>query len=151
MNIGRICRRQPVTVTPETGLQQAAKLMREKHVGYLVVVMPDQRFTLGKTVGVLTDRDIVISVFAAGIDPGSLVVGDVMNRRPITARETDAVDTCLRTMRNMGVRRLPVTGSEGELLGLVALDDLLDYLASEIDDLSGAIRSERLIESVERP
>ncbi len=151
MNVGQLCRRRPVTISPDADLVEAAQVMREKHVGNLMVVTTDPRFVLGRIVGVLTDRDIVVSVIAAGADPRELTVRDIMNRPVVTAREEDAIDVCIRTMRAMGVRRLPVVRSDAELMGVVAMDDLLDFLAGEIDGLSGAIRSERIAERLRRP
>jgi CBS domain-containing protein len=145
MNVGRLCKRQAVTVTPQEELVCAAELMREKHIGYLVVVEQ-----YGRPVGVLTDRDIVISVVAKRADPSRLTVADVMTRDPATADEGESVDGALRTMRRMGVRRLPVIGPKGLLAGILSLDDVLDALAAELAEVSGAIRNERHIEGVLR-
>lgn len=150
MNIAKICKRDVVTVTPRTDLVAAAQLMREKHVGFLVVVEPEANAQYGRPVGVLTDRDIVISVVARGADPTLLTAADVMNREPVMADELDQVDQALRTMRRMGVRRLPVVGSRGMLTGVVALDDVIDVLAAEIGEISGAVRNEQRIEGVMR-
>lgn len=150
MNVGKICKRQVVTVTPRTDLVAAAQLMREKHVGYLIVVEPEPRAQFGRPVGVLTDRDIVISVVARSADPTLLTAGDVMNREPVLAEESDSIEQALRTMRRMGVRRLPVVGSSGLLHGVLSLDDVLDVLAAEIGDVSGAVRNEQRIEGVLR-
>ena len=145
MNAGRLCTRQVVTVTPQQALVAAAELMREKHVGFLIVVEE-----YGRPIGVLTDRDIVISVVAKGANPSLLKVADVMTRDPTTADEGESVANALRTMRRMGVRRLPVVGSKGLLTGILALDDVLDALAKELAEVSGAIRNEQHIEGVLR-
>lgn len=115
MNVGRICKRQAVTVTAEQGLILAAELMREKHVGFLIVVEQ-----YGRPVGVLTDRDIVICVVAKRADPSLLTVADIMTRDPATVDEGESVVNALRTMRRMGVRRLPVVGSKGLLTGILS-------------------------------
>ncbi|HET9109159.1 MAG TPA: CBS domain-containing protein [Steroidobacteraceae bacterium] len=150
MNVGSICKRQIVTVTPRSDLAAAAQLMRDKHVGFLIVVEPEPQAQYGRPVGVLTDRDIVISVVARGADPTLLTAGDVMNREPVLAQESDSVDQALRTMRRMGVRRLPVIGSRGMLTGVLSLDDVLDVLAAEIGEVSGTVRNEQRIEGVLR-
>ncbi len=150
MNVGSICKRQIVTVTPRSDLAAAAQLMRDKHVGFLIVVEPEPQAQCGRPVGVLTDRDIVISVVARGADPTLLTAGDVMNREPVLAQESDSVDQALRTMRRMGVRRLPVIGSRGMLTGVLSLDDVLDVLAAEIGEVSGTVRNEQRIEGVLR-
>lgn len=150
MNVGNICKRQIVTLTPRSDLLAAAELMREKHVGFLIVVEPEPQAQYGRPVGVLTDRDIVISVVARGADPTLLTAGDVMNRELVLAEESDSVDQALRTMRRMGVRRLPVIGSRGMLTGVLSLDDVLDLLATEIGEVSGTVRNEQRIEGVLR-
>jgi len=151
MNVGKICKRHVITVAPGTDLVAAAGLMREHHVGFLVVVEPEPLAQLGRPVGVLTDRDIVISVVARGADPTLLTAGDVMSREPALAAESDSVEQALHTMRGMGVRRLPVVGSRGALTGILALDDVLDALAAELGEISGTVRNEQRIEGVLRP
>jgi CBS domain-containing protein len=74
-------------------------------------------------------------------------VADVMTRDPTTADEGESVANALRTMRRMGVRRLPVVGSKGLLTGILSLDDVL---ATELAEVSGAIRNEQHIEGVLR-
>jgi CBS domain-containing protein len=145
MNVGRLCKRQVVTVTPQQELVSAAELMREKHIGFLIVVEE-----YGRPIGVLTDRDIVVSVVAKGANPSLLSVADIMTRDPATADEGQSLDGALRTMRRMGVRRLPVVGSKGLLTGILSLDDVLDVLAAELAEVSGAVRNEQHIEGVLR-
>ncbi len=150
MNVGKVCKRQVVTVTPRTELIAAAQLMREKHVGFLVVVEPEPLTQFGKPVGVLTDRDMVVSVMARGADPKALTVADIMNQGPAMVEERESIDQALQTMRRMGVRRLPVVGPQGLLAGVVSLDDVIDVLAGQLGDLSGALRNEQRIEGVLR-
>jgi CBS domain-containing protein len=150
MNVGRICKRQLVTVTPRTDLVAAAELMREHHVGFVVVVEPQPPSAYGRPIGVLTDRDIVVCVVAGAADPKLLRVADVMNPDPVTIDEAESLDHALRIMRRMGIRRLPVVGSRGMLSGVVSLDDIIDLLGSEIADVVGAVRNEQRIERVQR-
>ncbi len=152
MSIRSICKRPVVTVTAQTDVVSAARLMREKHVGFLVVIEPDpENVTYGRPLGVLTDRDIVVTVVAREVDPRTLTVADLMNRSPATVGEEDSVSQALRVMRRMGVRRLPVVGSRGMLTGVLSLDDLLDAVAGEVGELSGAVHNEQRIEDVIRP
>ena len=143
MNVGSICTRELVTVTPHIDLVTAAQCMREKNVGFLVAVDPQPNTPYGRPVGVLTDRDIVVSVVAGGADPKMLKVSDVMKQYPAMADETDPLEQALRTMRRMGVRRLPVVGAGGMLTGVLSLDDVLDVLAGELSEVSGAVRGPR--------
>ena len=151
MNIGNICRRNPVTVRRFDELTKAAQLMREKHVGYLVVVEPDEADGSQRPVGVLTDRDIVITVVAREADPRTLRVGDIMTQQPVTVSASDSIERALREMRRIGVRRLPTVGQRGELVGIVSLDDMLDVLAGELQNIAGSIRNEQVIEGTLRP
>ncbi len=151
MNIRDLCKRDVVTVRPADDLSVAARLMRDKHVGYLVVVEPALKEGAFKPVGVLTDRDIVVTVVARDTDPRSLRVEDVMTRQPTTTREDDSVATALRQMRRIGIRRIPVVGGLGQLVGVLSLDDVLDALADQLQNVAGSIQSEQLVESVLRP
>ncbi|HYB32157.1 MAG TPA: CBS domain-containing protein [Steroidobacteraceae bacterium] len=149
MNIGGLCHRNAVTVGRFDELIKAAQLMRERHIGYLVVV--DETDGKKRPVGVLTDRDIVITVVARETDPRTLRAGDIMTQQPVTVSEADPVEKALREMRRVGVRRLPVITPQGELAGIVSLDDVLDFLAGELQNVAASIRNERLIEGTLRP
>jgi len=151
MKVGKICERRPVTVGAEVALTAAARVMREKHIGYLVVVAPGLSSDQVKPVGVLTDRDIVVTVVAKETDARALTAGDIMNMQPVTVSESDSIEEALQVMRRMGVRRVPVVGGAGELAGVLSLDDVIDALAAEIANVAGAIRNERQIEGVLRP
>ena len=150
MLVKSICKRPVVTVTPRTDLVSAAKLMRAEHVGFLVVVEPEPLTTYGRPVGVLTDRDIVVAVVAREVDPKMLTVADVMSEGPANIEETASVSQALKAMRRMGVRRLPVVGARGMLSGVLSLDDVLDVVADQVGELTGAIHNEQRIEDVTR-
>jgi len=151
MNVGQLCNRNPVTVRRSDELIKAAQLMRERHIGYLVVVDPEVVEQSLRPVGVVTDRDIVVSVVAGETDPRALRVGEVMTRQPVTIGSADPVEHALREMRRIGVRRLPVVGQRGELIGVLSLDDVLEVLAGELQNIAGSIRNERVIEGSLRP
>jgi CBS domain-containing protein len=125
--------------------------MREEHVGYVVVVEPAVQEGAFKPMGVLTDRDIVVAVVAKDSDPRALRANEVMTREPTVAFENESLGAALRKMRKVGVRRLPVVGSRGELLGVLSLDDIIDALVGELENVAGSIRSEQLIEHSFRP
>lgn len=151
MNVGQLCNRDPVTVRRTDEVIKAAQLMREKHIGYLVVVDPEVVDQSLRPVGVVTDRDIVVSVVARETDPRALCVGDVMTQQPVTIGSAEPVESALREMRRIGVRRLPVVGQRGELMGVLSLDDVLEMLAGELQNIAGSIRNERVIEGSLRP
>lgn len=140
LTAGEICSRTVSFATRDMAVGEAARLMREHHVGCLVVV--DAVGAQRRVVGVLTDRDIVVEVVAPGIDPQTLTVGDVMSAEPVTAREDDSLIDLMRTMRARGVRRVPVVGAQGELIGIATLDDVLAVLTEELGLLVAAIDRE---------
>ena len=134
MTKGDICKRQVQTIGNDALLHDAVRRMRELHVGDLVVV--EERYGQPIPVGVLTDRDIVVSL--ANLEPGqlqTLLVGDVMQPRLITARSSDSLHAALKVMRMHGVRRLPIVNEGGALYGILTLDDILEVLAEELSEL----------------
>ena len=145
MKTGDLCKRQVVTAAPEATLSDVAKLMRANHVGSVVVVDAAR-----KPVGIITDRDMVVEVVAAELDPKTVRVEEVMTRHPTLAIENDDAAWSLKVMRDRGVRRLPVMNDAGELCGIVALDDLLESAATSLVDVVQAIGTERLIEGQRR-
>jgi CBS domain-containing protein len=150
MQVRTVCQRAVVTVRRSEEVTRAAQLMREKHVGYLVVVEPDAVSGFAHPVGVLTDRDIVVGVLAVEVDPKAVRVGDVMSADPVTVLESEALEVALRKMRESGVRRLPVVNGRRELVGILATDDVLKVIAGDSQDIVGAIRKERQIEGAQR-
>lgn len=134
MRIGDICTIQTVHCKRDMSVQQAALLMRNHHVGDLVVV--EQPNGEQVPVGIITDRDIVVSVIALGLDPASLLVGDIMSAQLLTASEDEDVYDIIERMRVNGIRRLPVVNSLGALSGVVSIDDLLAFLAQEMAELA---------------
>jgi CBS domain-containing protein len=148
MEVGTICQRLVFTIRRFDDVTRAAQLMREKHVGYLVVVEYDP---FVRPVGVLTDRDIVVGVVASEVDPKAVRVGEVMTANPVTARESDSMESALQKMRDFGVRRLPIVNDRRELVGIIAIDDILRALAGDARDVVELMRNERRIEGVARP
>ncbi len=148
MNVGEICSRIVVVAESGTPVQQAAKLMRDHHIGALVVTegsAGDRR-----PVGIVTDRDLVVEVVAADVDYRTLTVGDIMSERPATLKETAGLFEIIAQMRGSGVRRLLVVDANEHLLGIVAMDDLLPVLAEELSSLAQAIKVEQRREAQKR-
>jgi CBS domain-containing protein len=151
MRVGDICSRNAVTVREFDDLTAAAQLMRQQHIGYLVVIEPRVDERSATPVGVITDRDIVVGVVARQADPRSLRVGDVMTRQPVLATEDGSVSAALHHMREIGVRRVPVVDRGGALVGVLSLDDVLDSLAEELTEVASSIRRELKVERALRP
>ena len=148
MPVGEICNREVVVSDKTMSVVEAARLMRTHHVGDLVVV--DERDGRKLPVGIVTDRDIVVEVVAAGVDPDALKVGDIMGLDVATVRESEGLFEALRYMRDKGVRRMPVVDSAGGLVGLLTLDDLLSLLAEEMTELAKLVSQERQREAAAR-
>ena len=98
-------------------------------------------------VGILTDRDIVVAVVAKEIDPHTLTVGEVMTGELLKVREQDGITDVLLLMREKGVRRVPVVSRSGALAGIVAIDDVLELVAEEMDAFVHTLRSEHVRET----
>ena len=151
MGIGGICSREVVFVAPGESVAQAARVMREHHVGSLVVVEggPGGR----RPIGMFTDRDVAVGVVALGLDPEAIPVEVAMRGRVATLREDEGIGRAVALMRSEGVRRLAVVDASGRLVGVLAADDLIDLLAGEMSGLSamlgrevGREREERSVE-----
>jgi len=147
--IASICNRDVAFTTRETTVAAAAKLMRHGHVGSLVIV---EQLNGGKRmpVGIITDRDIVVEVIATGLDPAVITVGDIMAQELVVGREGDSVLEALEIMRFKGVRRLPTVGPDGQLVGIVTADDLIEVLAEELGELAKIVAHEQSREAAVR-
>jgi len=120
----------------------AARRMRDEHVGSLVVV--DEAAGRRIPIGILTDRDLVVGVLAR-IDRriDAVTVGDVMTSDVVKAWEDDDLADTWKRMRSYGVRRIPVVDADGALAGIVAFDDLVEWLQEQVNDLTQLLSRER--------
>jgi len=148
MAVGEICNRDVVIAEKSLSVVAAAQLMRTHHVGDLVVV--EEKNGRKHPAGIVTDRDIVVEVVAAGVNPESLKVGDIMGPEVATVRESEGLFEALRYMRDKGVRRMPVVDREGGLVGILTMDDLLSLLAEEMTELAKLVSHERQREATVR-
>lgn len=148
MAVGEICNREVVIAKKALSVVDAAQLMRKHHVGDLVVV--EERNGRRHPVGIVTDRDIVVEVVAAGVNPDALKVGDIMGPEVATVRESEGLFEALRYMRDKGVRRMPVVDRDDGLVGILTLDDLLSLLAEEMTELAKLVSHERQREAASR-
>jgi len=130
--LGKICIKPVVTASTQMTVNQAARAMRSKNVGALVVV------NAGRPVGMLTDRDIAVEVVARGMDPEEVRVGDVMVKKPVTIRQDLGILDAAKTFAKTGVRRLPVVTNSGVLVGVITMDDVLMLLGNEMGHMAGA-------------
>jgi CBS domain-containing protein len=145
MTVGDICKRNVVVAPKGETIVDAAKRMRFSHVGNVVVV----EYRDGKPfpIGILTDRDIVLSTVASNSDQlPYLMVGEAMTDDVVTAREDTSVDDALSVMQQRGVRRLPVVDASGALVGIISVDDVIRHLADELNGLVKLMSREQQLE-----
>lgn len=135
-------------VEPETPALVVAKLMRQHHIGALVVVD-----ATGKTraVGIVTDRDLVLELMAEGLDPAVFTAGDIMSVDLVTATpEMDAMDA-VQLMKTHRLRRLVIVDERERLVGIATMEDVLELLARELASLAAGLAGARDRETLERP
>ncbi len=140
MNIGEICSRVVLVAQRGMPVSEAARLMREHHVGALVVI--DQAGG-AHPVGIVTDRDMVVEVLSEDIAPDKLTVGDIMSDDIVNVGAQDGVFETIGLMQGKGVRRVVVVDDADRLIGIVSLDDLLEVLAEELIGLAKTIAGEQ--------
>jgi CBS domain-containing protein len=133
-----IMSRNPASVTPDTPVQEAARLMQSQDVGVLPVV---ESTASKRLVGLVTDRDIAIRVVAEG--RSNAMVRDAMTSNPKSVKPDDSVKDVMKLMGAEQVRRVPVVDDRGEIVGIVAQADLV----LEGDDR----RAEETIEKISAP
>ena len=149
LTAGDLCTRETVCVPRTASLTDAARLMRERHVGSLVVV--DEQPAGRVPAGVITDRDLVTAVLAPDVDLHALRVEDVMSTEPVVAQERASLFDALAVMRSKGVRRLVVTDTQGLLQGVLALDDVIEVVSEQLQAVARALASGRGREQRSRP
>lgn len=135
MSVGEVCNREVVYLRPEASVAEAARLMREYHVGDLVVA--DDAGGQLRPVGIVTDRDIVVEVVAEGVACDEVAVKDMMTTDLLTAAEGDDLLDTVRRMRERGVRRVPVVDRAEALVGILTVDDLVDLLSEQLAHVVG--------------
>ncbi len=128
--------KDPCTVEAFTDAMTAACRMDLFNVGSLIVVDG------GRPVGMLTDRDLALFVIEGERDPASCSVAECMNEDVVTIGVSESPTDAIELLRLHGIRRLPIVDGDGRLVGIVAADDLVQYLARELADLGCAIRRE---------
>jgi CBS domain-containing protein len=115
------------------------------------LVIVDERPAGRVPAGVITDRDLVTAVLARDVDVHALRVEDVMSTAPIVVQEQASLFDALATMRSKGVRRLVVVDTQGLLQGVLALDDVIEVVAEQMQAVARALASGRPREQRGRP
>lgn len=137
-----------ITVEGSSSVQAAAALMRNHNIGDVIVVKNE--LTGPKPVGILTDRDIVVSTVAVGVPPETVTVADIMTPAVEVVNAEDDLDHVVKVMKQRGIRRLPIVDSKGTIVGILSYDDLLEHFAEEFGDLIAVNRKQRKVEGSRR-
>jgi len=144
MRSGEICTREVVYCGRDASVLEVAQLMRNHHVGDLIVA--ETRNGRLEPLGIVTDRDLVVKVLAEGVSAETLRAADLMTRELITVAEAGAVHEAIERMRAEGVRRLPVVGADGALVGVLSADDVTEFLAEELTGVAHIASRQSVLE-----
>jgi CBS domain-containing protein len=137
MSLGHICRRDVVTVSPDTTVSEVTRIMEDKNLGSVIVMGGNDTF------GIVTDRDIALRVVNRCLDPVRTPIEDVMTQDLVlTLREDMGLFEALEQIRKSAVRRFPVVDVEGRLTGIITLDDIIRLLGKEIAGVASVIENE---------
>ena len=149
MRVGEYCNREVVVVEEEKSVTEATAIMRQYHVGDVVICKAES----GKQVpvGIITDRDVALEIVAKGIDPDSVRVGDAMSFDLTTVAEHDDLMQVIELMRDKGIRRVPVIDANEALVGILTVDDIVDLLSEVLVDLAHLVDRQKRRETRRRP
>jgi CBS domain-containing protein len=148
MKIGKVCNREVIVTEKGSNVLEAAKLMRQHHVGSLLVISRDSDGN--RPVGIITDRDIVVEVLAEEVPLDKIAVEDLMTKSLIVANEDDDLFDAVQKMRVKGVRRIPVVDAKGLLTGIFTMDDLIELLHEELGNIVSLVSREQKMEQKQR-
>jgi CBS domain-containing protein len=121
-----------VELKADATIMEAARRMRDEHVGCIVVTRA------GRPIGLLTDRDLVIRALAEGAS-GSAEIHGFITHDPMTLATTESLESAVSMMKEFGVRRLPLVDAAGRIAGMVTADDLLAAFGRELGRLCEGI------------
>ncbi|OGT65294.1 MAG: histidine kinase [Gammaproteobacteria bacterium RIFCSPLOWO2_01_FULL_47_190] len=149
MKIGKVRNREVIVTDKGSNVLEAAKLMRQHHVGSLLVISRESDGN--RPVGIITDRDIVVEVLAEEVPLDKIAVEDLMTKSLVVANEDDDLFDTVRKMRVKGVRRIPVVDTKGLLVGIFTMDDLIELLHEELGNIVSLVSREQKMEQKQRP
>jgi CBS domain-containing protein len=145
MDISSLCQREIVSIRANASVREAAEVMRQNHVGSLVVTDPEEP---GRAIGFVTDRNLVVDLLATGLPVEGRDIGTVCSADLVGIPATATIHEAVEAMRRAGVRRLLVVNRGGSLVGLVSADDLFEAISGEFEALVAALRGGISRESV---
>ena len=148
MSLKNLCRREVVTVKPGTLVEEVTKIMEEKNIGSIIVSNDGTEWKeLGirgaKEFGIVTDRDIALRVINNRLDPTKTPIERVMTKKNLLVlREDMGLYEALEQITKAAVRRFPVVDAEGNLQGIITIDDIIQLLGKEMADVAKVIENE---------
>ncbi|KTD56988.1 CBS domain protein [Legionella santicrucis] len=148
MIVGEYCNRDVVVINCNESVKNAAELMRHHHVGDLVLL--DEQKNKKIPIGIVTDRDLVIEVMAAGIAPESLLIKDIVTEPFSSIFENDNLLDALELMHSKRIRRLPVVDNDKTLIGIITLDDFIEILTENMAKVVDVIKLQQQKEAKQR-
>lgn len=116
-----------LTMTPEAGAREAAKIMASKRISAVLVVQ-NNRLT-----GIVTERDLAKKVIAGGLDPETTKLSEIMTENPDTLSPDDSPINALELMSTRGYRHLPVVNGD-DLVGMVSIRDLYSFVKNQLEE-----------------
>lgn len=149
-NVGAICVREVVVAEGHESVLELARLMRHHHVGDIVIVkrQDDKSYPSG----IITDRDIVVEGLVTSPENiGEMKASELVKRTLVSVREDQNIDEALETMRVSGVRRAPVVDDTGALVGILAIDDIVEMFADRLCQISRLFIRQQRNERDDRP
>lgn len=141
MQLAELCNKKVIDIAKEETILNATKLLRNEHVGCLIVT--ETKDGIKTPIGIVTDRDIVLKVLDYNTNPANISVYDIMDSKFVTAKVTDDIHTALNLMQQNGIRRIPLVDDHNHLVGIVTADDMFAHFSKELNQLSSAIHMEQ--------
>jgi CBS domain-containing protein len=148
MSLKNLCRKEVVTVKPETLVEEVTKIMEEKNIGSILVSdsgtdWKDLGIRGAKEFGIVTDRDIALRVINKRLDPTKTPIEKIMTKKNLLVLNEDmGLYEALEQITKAAVRRFPVVDSEGNLQGIITIDDIIQLLGKEMADVAKVIENE---------
>jgi CBS domain-containing protein len=115
--VSEVMTADPMSVSPDTPAAEIARMMRQEHIGEVMVAEND------RLRGMVTDRDLVVRLLAEARDPQSTAIQEVCSGDLVTCSPDSSIGEAVRAMREHAVRRLPVV-QDDRLVGVVSIGDL---------------------------
>jgi CBS domain-containing protein len=126
MKIKHVMTKDPTCCVPSDTAQRAARIMRDEDTGVVPIIENEQS---RKVVGIVTDRDLCMNIVAEGRDPRTTQVHESMTTTVVGCSPQDSVDKATELMRENQIRRIPVIDDQHQLVGIVAMADIVSRAA----------------------